>query len=509
MLLMLLELLSNENANANVQTFNNAVSSKWIVQFCGPCLHPVTVVFAIRIFVQLWYHRFSLSEFEYKDGFAILGKLLAKYHNLTPMYMSLFALFFGKEYTTVPFNIHLDLACLLAIFKPDELKAKGIMCPDSFEILTHVLQSSTHFILSEYPLIESAGDLSGRNSIEFLQGIYIENDKIHMNLIQSDQYMMIAIENMSTLFKFLSAMFHQIDSVKEALVKQNVLDDLLEMMYQIVETCKISIEFKSLGIFDLSLALSQSANTPQSSTNTTPNQSQSKRKSFEWKKSTFGEKLISQVLDSLLDLIVTIISDSILGSWKPWTGLDCVLKSLPLISMEDYLVAQTWILSQVLIHLKKKLQARKGYFTDAKVLQGVYKFVELMVDRIYAGLYFEDPLIVFDFTLYLVESCHTMNESSLMGSSGLVYKSELQSIGFFKQMNRLLLFLFEKLMVISMSKEVETLYLKLLNHVKLFFDSRNTDLDFLKCVCFHIYSYLSDSCLVKREFAVQVILNSL
>ena len=91
------------------------------------------------------------------------------------------------------------------------------------------------------------------------------------------------------------------------------------------------------------------------------------------------------IIDSLTDLIITLSTDSVLGSWKPWHALDLILKSVPTPVYEDFLTFQTLILSKVLENVSKKLKTRKSLFSDSKMLLNLSKFIEMMIDRVYAG----------------------------------------------------------------------------------------------------------------------------
>jgi hypothetical protein len=91
------------------------------------------------------------------------------------------------------------------------------------------------------------------------------------------------------------------------------------------------------------------------------------------------------IIDSLTDLIITISTDSVLGSWKPWHALDLILKSVPTPVYEDFLTFQTLVLSRLLESITRKLNNRKSLFSDSKMLLNLSKFIEMMVDRAYAG----------------------------------------------------------------------------------------------------------------------------
>ena len=157
----------------------------------------------------------------------------------------------------------------------------------------------------------------------------------------------------------MSSMYTQINEFKEVLCRTNVIDELVELLFVTYNGVKPSSELSEIDRTRTQNEASSDVKNP-----------------------------CQPISNSLLDLLLIIASDSILGSWKSWQGIDLILRAMPTPVHEDFLVFQTSILSRLIDLLQKKLKSRKGYFSDSKVLAGLSKFIEMVVDRIYAGILF-------------------------------------------------------------------------------------------------------------------------
>ena len=144
---MLSELISAEQDPSLLATFSSAVSSRWILLFCGPNLDPVTVTLGLRIFTRMWETRGAFSGAASQNGFMLLSKLLSSYHDIRPIYFAILAVLFGKNLDDIPSDTNFDHASLLAIFKPNELKTKGEMSAEAVFIIIGFLKASSTFIL--------------------------------------------------------------------------------------------------------------------------------------------------------------------------------------------------------------------------------------------------------------------------------------------------------------------------------------------------------------------------
>lgn len=246
----------------HVSVFLSALSPQWVLNFCGPHLDPVTVAFSLHLFVRLWSKGENVAyDSNNSQRFVIIAHALREYHDITPIYFAVLSLLFGKD--KIPAGISFDFPSLLAVFKPNG-GSKSAMVPDAFQVVLALIRSSTDFILKEHQNLERPES----DSIRYVSGITWDVGKTHwcsvlIELIlltpidtkpdimyfEDSTYLWTAAQNNQALLQFIFSMFTQIDEFKEVLTRQNHIDDLVCLLYRVVEMSKhpIAYSVNSLG----------------------------------------------------------------------------------------------------------------------------------------------------------------------------------------------------------------------------------------------------------------------
>ncbi|KAH9262136.1 hypothetical protein BASA82_000814 [Batrachochytrium salamandrivorans] len=198
------------------------------------------------------------------------------------------------------------------------------------------------------------------------------------------------------------------------------------------------------------------------------------------------------IIDALIELVLTITLESILGTWKPVQGLEMVLKAIPPSGKMHQMHFQSFLLLCTMNAVYSKVFKRKTYLSDTRVLANVGKFITLLVDKTYQGVFTDGPENVFDYILAVVDIIHTVAEEN----AAKVLRTDFNHLpGFFKQVNRITAFYFG---YISLQDDKDGALLskflgKILFYQKTVIGPRNSDSEAFKVNTHHLFLCLLNS----------------
>jgi hypothetical protein len=176
-----------------------------------------------------------------------------------------------------------------------------------------------------------------------------------------------------------------------------------------------------------------------------------------------------------------------MGDWAPWRAIEVVLKAIPTPVHEELFNFQSILIGKILEEIPNKLRSRKGYLGDSAVLNSIAKFFEVIMDRIFADLYNGDIFQFFDLNIAIINDL-------LSADNGFVYsvvlRSDLSVQSFWKQLNRLVFHMFRKIINEDGAVGHEQIRTVLKEHAEVIFGQKNTDIVFLKCSLYYIFTAL-------------------
>ncbi|RKO94777.1 hypothetical protein BDK51DRAFT_29155 [Blyttiomyces helicus] len=258
------------------------------------------------------------------------------------------------------------------------------------------------------------------------------------------------------LMNFLKEMFVHTDHLRDAIARQETIDELSEMLYLIVFPelpMTIEAELSSLEISidqDGSISKGSAANSPFFSGTKDAN---------EWD--------ISMSSSDLSEASTPIPP-------TPMTPKDYVMLALTPKRSSLAPGPSAAIASKPLLGLDIVLKRRKSYLSENKTLINLGKFSTLLVDRIYMGMFPNGPAILYDFITTLVEMISKEHEQG--------------------QLNRIILFGLGRLSNPSVSKceDVVDFLNKCLMRQRVILSTNNTDVEFFRCLMHHLFEFLLD-----------------
>jgi hypothetical protein len=440
-LIVLLDIICEDTSL--LQVFVHGVSFRWILLFCGPYLNPVTVYLALKI-LRLMKSDATVAESLNESGYEVLSRSMERYHDIVPIYVLLLDMLFGKAESQLPENYQFNTPTLLALFKPSDTSSSNMSGGAILPIIRLIKASSEHILNNKD---------SEQQSFKFFSGVSWTEKGLVITEYIEERPLFTATKNCCALLEFMSHMF-QINEFKELICEEDVMSHFLDILFSLlhVDNTKSSTSLKSGSL----------------------------------------ETLCNNLKDAFFELLVTILCDSLMGDWAPWRAIEVVLKAIPTPVHEELFNFQSILIGKILEEIPNKLRSRKGYLGDSAVLNSIAKFFEVIMDRIFADLYNGDIFQFFDLNIAIIKDLLSAENRSVFS---VVLRSDLSIQNFWKQLNRLVLHMFRKIMNEDGAFEHDQIRSVLKEHAEVIFGQKNTDIVFLKCSLYYLFT----STLVNRK----------
>ncbi|KAI8385019.1 uncharacterized protein BYT42DRAFT_493499 [Radiomyces spectabilis] len=311
--------------------------------------------------------------------------------------------------------------------------------------------------------------------------------------------------------------------LKEACCRHDIIDTMMEILYPAVcDTAPLTAEEElslkpdpPFGDADLSMtdaALIQDVDeliapdnavssilkrgaTTSLMTKTSPHISKSSRvmqsrlRSASWSSNHPGMSMFSlkdPAMEAILHFLVDISVQSVIDSSnKCMTVLGLVLSSFPPSTQEDQIRFESFLLTHISQQLKSTLQLEAELLTDHKILTNVAKFGQMAADAVFQGRFLNGAEQTYDLLAMILEALHSPSLLKRYGTNDtnvhLLYHS----------FNRMVLLKLSDLESSDMATQRIDAFLNYcIHHQKIILSSKNTDTEFLRCFCYHIYQFL-------------------
>ncbi|KAJ3324756.1 hypothetical protein HDV06_006064 [Boothiomyces sp. JEL0866] len=483
----------------------SGLSSRWISYLLSPRLNPSTVVSSLRLFYQMWITCDSPTS-KFKEALVILNKLLQNRYYLIELYVPLWAIFFQTEMNG-DWAINYDVPDLMAKFNPKSFR-------------------NVKFCSEILPAIMGLTNTAIRNILKSYNTMDKENPEHDDQMHRIEDLSIVA----QTTLRFIMHMCQQFDQMKECICKQEVLSPLVAILFELIvadspvsldQEKKASQQFKDAFVLfkppldqqhnpmilklENSSKLQKKADSafnlvPESDLKNSKVRSRSKftlTLNAEDDHSIANEcEAIKENISGILEVIMCISVDSILNS-KSITGLESILKTVPSSSYSSRIHFQEFLLLCSMDYVNMRIQHRSTLLQDPKILANLGKFVTLLVDSVYQGMFIQ-AFNVLDFNITICQL--------LLGNEEEQKRQDANMAVLNKQLNRMILYIFGKCALSNYTDfdMVNILLLKIQFYQKLILSMPNTDFEFIKLLLLHLFQ-----CLCSTSEEIQVMSSSI
>ncbi|CAG8445955.1 14997_t:CDS:10 [Cetraspora pellucida] len=529
-----------------VNRFATTITNKWPLLFFSEDSNPSWVVCAARILARLFHSQGAayINKFRtLSEGFIVMQKLLPQWWYLTQLQHVLFTMLFGIDVCDISIDASFDLSSLVTLFRADDDSTR-IACPDVMIIILLMMKEGINSVVQLSYEVErghkardrSKDDFVTQNSNEIFEAEK-ESDPLKETLFKVSHVEQIIIH-------FLMDMYNNSSEFSELCCKGEIMDCFIEILFPIVCACdEVPIETelcnKDLGLsFDVDTAtdlfmnsinnnipgvLPVLANLPRYtqsfddetgeemiifstgnniatiltedttiSPSASPTQASPVNSDIDdepdsnfrikpptrrmTKKPDYSEHKNATV-ESLLEFVVSLCVNSVVDpKLKPLAGLEIVLRSFPPSLLEH----QACLFNSC--SLKITLQLDSNLLTDQRIIANVARFSQMAVDAIYQGWFSSGRDQMYEFITAILERIDETNGKRV---------NDQWIAALYRSLDRMILFKLSEIENTSADASIITEVLeKLIYNQRVILSPYNTDVDFLRCLCYHLYKFL-------------------
>ncbi|CAG8486905.1 4172_t:CDS:10 [Ambispora leptoticha] len=487
-----------------INKFSTTITNKWPLLFFGEDSNPSWVVCAARILARLFHSQGSTYITKFRttsEGFIVMQKLLPQWWYLTQLQQTLFAMLFGRDICDVPMDLPFDLFALVNIYKGQDERTY-IQCPDVMPIILSMMKEGIDAIVQLSREIEDNTLIRGRTQDDSLLQTDKRRLKSHrrksrsltreVELAKNRMSDLIAAEPVrdetkeqlaklsqvqQTLVHFIAEMYSTSSEFGELCCKSEVMDGIVEILFPIVcasDEVSVEMELNSKDI-DLSFDSESSFDVHLGNINphVLPILTNMKRQQSQVHIDEPAEELKSFPTGSDANI-------------KPLLGLDMVLRSFPPSLLDHQIQFESYIYLHVVAYLKSTLQLDLSLLADQRVFSNTARFAQHAVDAIYQGWFLNGRNQLYELITIVLEATQRQEEAN-----GKQRASDSTMNTLYRSLNRIIVFKLHEISQISpeVSMIIEMLT-QLIYHQKIIFGQYNTDIDFLRCLCYHLYKFL-------------------
>ncbi|CAG8446303.1 7064_t:CDS:10 [Dentiscutata erythropus] len=528
-----------------VNRFATTITNKWPLLFFSEDSNPSWVVCAARILARLFHSQGAVYINKFRtlsEGFIVMQKLLPQWWYLTQLQHVLFTMLFGIDICDIPIDAPFDLSSLVRLFRADG-DATRVVCPDVMIIILLMMKEGINSVAQLSYEVEKDFKARGRSMTPSSNEMFEESESLKETLSKVSH-----VEQ--TIIHFLMDMYNNSSEFSELCCKGEIMDGFIEILFPIVCACDeqpIETELcnKDLGLsFEVDIAtdlfmnsinnntpgaLPVLANLPRSiqsfddetgeemitistgnnivtiltDTSTvgpsaSPTQTSPVNSDIDnepdpgfrikppirraTKKPDYSEHKNATV-ESLLEFVVSMCVNSIIDpKLKPLAGLEIVLRSFPPSLLEHQTQFESYVLVHIIGSLKISLQLDSNLLADQRIVANVARFSQMAVDAIYQGWFLNGRDQMYEFITAILERMDDTNGKRA---------NDQWIAALYRSLDRIILFKFSEIENTSIDTTIITEMLeKLIYHQRVIFSPYNTDVDFLRCLCYHLYKFL-------------------
>ncbi|KAI8092540.1 uncharacterized protein BX664DRAFT_259855 [Halteromyces radiatus] len=201
--------------------------------------------------------------------------------------------------------------------------------------------------------------------------------------------------------------------------------------------------------------------------------------------------LADLALEALLQFLVDISVASVVDPVdKNLTVLNMVLNSYPPSSLDAQMKFESYLLTYISQNLKSTLQFDSKLLGSNVILMNVAKFCQIAADAVLQGRFIDGAEQTYDLLATILETLHSLDGTGIMGRRGL--SDTVATL--YRAFNRMVLLKISDLEQGDMVADQIGAFLNYcIHHQKIILSPKNTDQEFLRCFCYHLYQFLSSS----------------
>ncbi|KAJ3259318.1 hypothetical protein HK103_002516 [Boothiomyces macroporosus] len=414
---MLLEITADTSEGIRYgEDIVSGLSTRWITYLLSPRLNPTTVVTSLRLFYQIWVTTDSPTS-KFREALTILYKLLQNRYYLIELYIPLWAIFFQTEING-NWVINYEVPDLMAKFNPKSVRNVKF-CSEILPTILCLTNTAIRNIVKTYNALD-------RTKSE------------HADQMERIEQLSMVVQ---TTLRFMMHMCQQFDQMKEEISKQEILSPLVGILFELIVTdspVTLEQEKKASQLFKDAFALFrppldqqhnpmilklETSNKLQKKADSAFNLvSDSDLKYFSTNYIANECEAIKENISGILEVIMSVSVDSILNS-KSIAGLENILKTVPSSSYSSRIHFQEFILLCSMDYVNLRIQHRSTLLQDPKVLGNLGKFITLLVDSVYQGMFIQ-ALNVLDFNITVCQLLLGNDEEPKKQDANMAEKNE-------------------------------------------------------------------------------------
>ncbi|RCI07112.1 hypothetical protein CU098_000831 [Rhizopus stolonifer] len=523
-----------------INRFANTITNKWPLLFFTSNTNPFTVLLASRILARLcvsqganYINKFrSLSE-----GFLIMRRLLPAYWNIPQIHETLVLIMMGIDVGDYPLQSYSGINNLRKCLQSNK-DNKVVMIPDVLPIIAVLWDEARKAAglpkLSTFPPIPGKNSRMRSNSTATQQ-----TSKVNDNKDTSKATIKQTVDDFIHLFDEL---YDKRPFFKEACNKQDVLDCFVQVLFlnvcqansmsaedelstkdailanaetdQSTPLSAVSSPAEAMNPFDrLNSATGEDSSSVESpvmspgriikrggtsalTTKTSPHVSRRTQnyiprlRSASWSQFTYlkSTKAMQEPLsDPLLDFIVKICVQSIFDpNDKNLSGLSLVMSAFPPSTHDQQLYFESHLMTHIAQNVKSCFHLDEDVLLDQRILANMAKFAQTAADAAIQGRFKDGGTEqTYDLLATLLEILQ-FDEYNYNANDSLLN-------GLYRPFNRMILTRISDLEYGGDSTKVAAFLDYCIHHQKVILSTKNTDVEFLKCFCYHLYYYLQSN----------------
>ncbi|KAI8643957.1 hypothetical protein BD408DRAFT_137123 [Parasitella parasitica] len=522
--------------------FATTITNKWPLLFFAPQLNPFTVVLTARILARIcvtqgpaYVQKFRTSF----EGFVVLRQLLPAYWNLTQLHETLMLMMVGIDVAEYPvystFHINHLRTCL-----HDSEEGSKMAVPDILPILITMWDEGRKAVDTPSTKLSSTPTLMRPRTRSNSVSVRPVTEKQIMSPTSRTE----VSRTMDDFIQLFNELYQSRPAFKDACNKQDVLDCMVQILFpsvcpthQMTAEDELTSKDVVLTNFDLDHLNSPSSAAPSPidspyfdrfskyndddtasidsnatmsgssiikrggtsalMTKTSPHVSKrgnafiAKLRSASWSQANATPTSVKvqqdPMMNSLLNFVVDICVESITDPQSKNNGtLLLVFSAFPPSSHEQQLVFESYLLTHIAQNLKCTFQVEMESLLDPRVLSNAAKFSQMAADAVIQGRFKEGGAEqTYDLLATLLEILHTDDFNSRYGAN------DVSVIGVYRSFNRMILVKISDLEHGDLDSLKTVAFLDYcIHHQKIILSAKNSDVEFMKCFCYHLYRYL-------------------
>ncbi|CEG78631.1 hypothetical protein RMATCC62417_13208 [Rhizopus microsporus] len=521
-----------------INRFASTITNRWPLLFFAPNTNPFTALLAIRVLARLFISQGPSYVGKFKsasDGFLILRKLLPAYWNAAQIHETLILLMMGMDIADYPLQPFSGINGLRRCLQSD--RDSKMIIPDVLPIVLNMWDEARKAV--GLPKITTFPPMLGRPGRKRSDSIATQTMKSNDG---KDMTKSTIKQTMDEFVLLVDELYDKRPLFKEVCNKQETQDFFVQVLFLNVCQTNSMLAEDELNSKDAVLANAEiDPATPSSAvsspvdgssyfgrssgaddtasidsatmspgrmikrggtsaltTKTSPHVSRRTQtftlrlKSASWSQNSFFQNtrpLQEPVSDPLLDFVVKVCVQSIFNPQdKSQTGLSLVMNAFPPSTHEQQLYFESYLMTHIAQNVKSGLQLDEELLLDQRILNNVAKFGQIAADAAIQGRFRVGGIEqTYDLLASILEILHSDSLYSRCSAN------DTSIVTIYRSFNRMILAKISDLEYGDNPMKVAAFLDYCIHHQKIILSAKNTDGEFLRCFCYHLYYYLQSA----------------